>query len=114
MKLRETLNCIKGDYAFRWCFGAALVVILAGLFRGLAQTTNKSASADYSAFKIITDRNIFNPQRHARVNGQERKEANRPATVDSFSLVGTMSYAKGTFAFFDGSSSEYRKVLKPE
>ena len=27
-------------------------------------------------------------------------------------LVGTMTYEKGTFAFFDGSSSEYRKALK--
>jgi len=32
--------------------------------------------------------------------------------ADAFSLVGTMSYAKGTFAFFDGTSSEYRKALQ--
>jgi hypothetical protein len=32
--------------------------------------------------------------------------------VDSFGLVGTMSYEKGPFAFFDGTSSEYRKALK--
>jgi hypothetical protein len=34
--------------------------------------------------------------------------------VDSFSLVGTMSYDKGWLAFFDGTSSDYRKVLKRE
>src|SRR6185295_4698756 len=34
--------------------------------------------------------------------------------TDSFALVGTMSYEKGFFAFFDGSSSEYRKVAKEE
>jgi hypothetical protein len=28
--------------------------------------------------------------------------------------VGTLSYEKGDFAFFEGSSSEYRKVLKPD
>ena len=33
--------------------------------------------------------------------------------TDEFTLVGTMSYAKGKFAFFDGSSSDYRKVLAP-
>jgi hypothetical protein len=32
--------------------------------------------------------------------------------TESFSLVGTMSYEKGTFAFFDGTSAGYRKVLK--
>ena len=34
--------------------------------------------------------------------------------VDSFSFVGTMSYAKGTFAFFDGTSPDFRKVLELE
>jgi hypothetical protein len=28
-------------------------------------------------------------------------------------LLGTLSYEKGSFAFFEGTSSEYRKVLKP-
>jgi hypothetical protein len=32
--------------------------------------------------------------------------------VDSLTLVGTMSYEKGSFAFFDGTSSEYKKALK--
>jgi hypothetical protein len=40
-------------------------------------------------------------------------ERGRPQPVaDAFSLVGTMSYAKGTFAFFDGTTSEYRKVVE--
>jgi hypothetical protein len=34
--------------------------------------------------------------------------------VDSFTLVGTLSYEKGKFAIFDGSSSEFRRTLKPE
>jgi hypothetical protein len=33
--------------------------------------------------------------------------------VDYFSLVGTMSYGKARYAFFDGNSSEFRKTLKP-
>lgn len=33
-------------------------------------------------------------------------------TVESFSLVGVMSYDKGTFAFFDGTSSQYTKAVK--
>ncbi len=36
----------------------------------------------------------------------------KPKNVDSLTLVGTMSYEKGTFAFFDGTSAEYKKALK--
>jgi len=32
--------------------------------------------------------------------------------VDAFQLVGTMSYEKGTFAFFDGSNADYQKALE--
>jgi len=32
--------------------------------------------------------------------------------ADAFSLVGTMKYAKGTFAFFDGTTSAYRKAVQ--
>src|SRR5262249_21126048 len=36
-----------------------------------------------------------------------------PKPVESISLKGTMSYyGKGPFAFFDSTSSEYRKVIK--
>ena len=35
-----------------------------------------------------------------------------PKSVDSLTLVGIMSYEKGTFAFFDGTSSDYKKALK--
>ena len=34
--------------------------------------------------------------------------------IDFFVLVGTMSYEKGFFAFFDGSHSDYKRVLKRE
>lgn len=65
---------------------------------------------DFASFKIITDRNIFSPSR--TTPSAARSETPRQPKVDSFSLVGTMSYEKGDFAFFDGSGSEYRKVLK--
>ena len=72
---------------------------------------NRPAPVDYSSFKIVTDRNIFNPNRSSRSYRSEPREYRRPARVESFSLVGTMIYEKGTFAFFDGSSSAYRKAL---
>jgi hypothetical protein len=80
-----------------------------------AARTNANSSAerrptkpDYSAFKLITERNVFDPNRVPHRPGAQP----RPRTVDSFSLVGVMSYDKGTFAFFDGSNSDFRKALK--
>ena len=74
-----------------------------------------STRLDSSSFRIISERNIFNPNRSPRYAPRptERREYRRPNRVDSFSLVGTMSYEKGQFAFFDGSSYEFHKTLKP-
>lgn len=64
---------------------------------------------DYSAFKLVAERNIFDPNRTPHSAGP----AVQAKTTDSFSLVGTLSYSKGDFAFFDGTSADYKKVLKP-
>jgi hypothetical protein len=66
------------------------------------------APVSFDSFRLVVDRNIFDPNRTRRGSfGPVRA----PRAVDSFSLVGTMSYGKGTFAFFDGSSPAYRKAL---
>ena len=77
----------------------------------LAETNNSPVVLDYAAFKIIVDRNIFDPNRFPRGPGMPifRRP---PRSIDSLTLVGTMSYEKGTFAFFDGTSFEYKKALK--
>lgn len=64
---------------------------------------------DFSNFRIVADRNIFNPNRRYSRPGESQP---KPKQVDSFGLVGVMSYEKGTFAFFDGSTSDFKKVLK--
>ncbi|HQL77904.1 MAG TPA: hypothetical protein PLU91_06875 [Verrucomicrobiota bacterium] len=74
-------------------------------------TNSAPPSLEYSAFKVIVDRNIFDPNRYPRRAGEPRARP-VPKTVDSVTLVGTMSYEKGWFAFFDGSSSEFKKALK--
>lgn len=63
-------------------------------------------SATYEAFRLITDRNIFNPNRSGR---RERVVEERAPRTDTITLVGTMDYDKGVFAFFDGSDPTYRK-----
>jgi hypothetical protein len=95
----------------RWELFGVAVVLTVGVAICSAQQSNTQARADYSNFKVITERNIFNPRRYAPT---ERRQKAPAAKVDSFTLVGTMSYEKGPFAFFEGSSSEFRKVLKIE
>jgi hypothetical protein len=70
-----------------------------------------SSRQDDSAFRIVSERNIFNANRSG---GQVRLSTRRPTRVESFALVGTMAYEKGAFAFFEGSSSEFTKVLKTD
>ncbi|HTL17720.1 MAG TPA: hypothetical protein VL793_10815 [Patescibacteria group bacterium] len=77
---------------------------------GPNDTNASPSSLDYSAFRLIVDRNIFDPNRAPRSG----RPSAQPRTTDSFTLVGTMSYEKGIFAFFDGTSSDYKKAVKPE
>jgi hypothetical protein len=84
------------------------------VFSATPETTNSPApvSLDYSSFRIIAEKNIFNSRRYGRSTSSRRES--RPASrVESFALLGTMSYEKGPFAFFESSRSDYQKVLKP-
>jgi hypothetical protein len=98
----------NGHRARILCVTAVLVIARSVAASG--QETNAPSRTDYSFFQIIADRNIFNPDRysHQSRSGRDRREA----PVDAFALVGTMSYQKGQFAFFDGTSAAYRKVLE--
>jgi hypothetical protein len=96
--------------AARW--GGTLMVMAYWMIAapGMAQSSSGAADdTEFARFRIIAERNIFNPNRAgARATRQEERP---PVRVESFALVGTMSYEKGRFAFFDGASSEFRKVL---
>jgi hypothetical protein len=82
-----------------------VMILLTTMLSAAAQSSN---GLDLASFQIIGQRDIFDPTRvpHRRSTG--------PAAhvVDSFSFVGTLSYAKGNFAFFDGTSPDFRKVLE--
>ena len=89
----------------------AAIVIAVGLsaavFSAAAQT---AGGTDFTPFQLIGQRNIFDPNRVPHLRSSYSHSA--PRIVDSFSFVGTMSYAKGTFAFFDGTRPDFRKVLE--
>jgi hypothetical protein len=82
----------------------------AGNPNSVSGTNGGPSSLDYAAFRIVAERNIFDPNRSPR-NGP-RPSGAPPKTNDSFTLVGTMSYEKGDFAFFDGTSTDYKKAVK--
>jgi hypothetical protein len=92
---------------------AILMLLLAAGRLAAAEETNSVSPQDLSAFKIISERNIFNASRSAGRSSRPRPVQERAAKVESFTLVGTMSYEKGRFAFFDGTSTAYRKTVKP-
>jgi hypothetical protein len=78
-----------------------------------AETTNAPLRLDYDSFRVISDRNIFNPNRYARSSTRTTRTETRPAArVEAFTLVGLMAYEKGVFAFFDGTSASYKKTLE--
>ncbi len=79
-----------------------------------ADPTNAPTKTDYAYFKIIPERNIFNPNRYPTHHGASSTAAMPATSTNAFTLVGTMSYEKGTFAFFAGATAEYQKVLQKD
>ena len=76
-------------------------------------TNSPSSAVSLQSFKIITQRNIFDPNRRAGSGERGRRiDPNRLARAEGFSLVGTLIDKRGEFAFFSGSDSKYKKVLK--
>ena len=65
----------------------------------------------YDAFRIVAQRNIFDPNRRARSTTTEAPPE-RPKRTEAFTLLGSIAYEKGDFAFFEGTSSDYRKSVK--
>jgi hypothetical protein len=90
-----------------------LAFALAAGLSAVAQSNSVPGPADYASFsRFVTERNIFDPNRYPH------SSPNRPAyhppvsrSAPAFTLVGTMNYQKGMFAFFDGNNSDLRKVL---
>jgi hypothetical protein len=77
-----------------------------------AHAAPASSGLTLESFQVIPERNIFNPNRSGRNPEREYRREERKVRTESFALVGTLGYEKGYFAFFDGSSSDYRRVLK--
>ena len=71
-----------------------------------ATSADTGSTASFASFRLIGDWNIFDPSRVGRKSNEPP-----PPAGDIISLVGTMQYEKGLFAFFDSPDSDYRKAL---
>ncbi len=92
-----------------WDLGLGVLPVSAG------QATNSISRPDFASFKNIAANNIFNTHRSPGVMPtSERRQTLRSSRTESFALVGTMSYGEGPMAFFEGSKSDYRKMLKSD
>mgnify|MGYP001549677310 CR=1 FL=1 len=92
-----------------------LALALAGGSGARAQSSgNVPGPADYASFsRFITERNIFDPNRvphYTSTRPHVRPRTHSPS-APAFTLVGTMAYEKGLFAFFNGNSDELRQAL---
>jgi hypothetical protein len=97
-----------------------IIVLAVALVVGdvFAQSTRSTAPAatDYAAIsRFVTERNIFDPNRQPHSTSSRttrtRTTRTRSTSAPSFSLVGTMAYEKGYFAFFNGNSDELKRTM---
>jgi hypothetical protein len=94
-----------------------LALALAGASVFAQTNKNIPGPADYPAFsKFVTDRNIFDPSRQphnptTRTRTRTTTRTRTSSSAPAFTLVGTMEYEKGMFAFFSGNSAELKKAL---
>lgn len=101
-----------------WRMLPLVAIAMAGSLPAAGQSTNTPASAPtrmtFDAFRMVSDRNIFNPNRYARSSGRTapRTSSQPAARVESISLVGVLAYDKGYYAFFDGTSSAYKQAIQ--
>ena len=79
--------------------------------KGAAPVVKAAAPAgpSFETYRLIGDRNIFNPNRVGR--SSRSSDAPAPRT-DVISFVGTMQYDKGLFAFFDSPDSKNVRYVK--
>ena len=75
----------------------------------LAATPATAAAAQFEPYRLIVDRNIFNPNRTGRTRSTDEVAAPK---VDQIALVGTMESEQGRVAFFDSADPAHQKIVR--
>jgi hypothetical protein len=90
-----------------------LALVLLGGFSARAQSNSIPGDTDYDKFSaFISARNIFDPARYPHYTPHHTARIQHHSnSAPTFTLVGTMSYEKGNFAFFSGNTDDLKKIL---
>jgi len=104
-QIKTRLMSVQRKVIFGW---------LAVVF-GISLFATVPSSMEFDKFAaFVAQRNIFDPNRSADAAfGQLVQKPLKTVKEPVLMLVGTMSYEKGLFAFFDGDNSDLRKVVTP-
>ena len=95
---------------------AALAATAASKPTATKAATAKPTKADdgFKPFAVITQQNIFNTHRNLPSSPPTpaAPKPPRPPKVEALALLGTMSSVRGAVAFFDGTSTAFRKAAQ--
>lgn len=89
----------------------AWLVIIGAASAAMQRAAGAGAAADPGPFPLIGQRNIFSAERSSRSSRVSTPP--RAARVETCTLVGTLLYDQGCYAFFDSSHPDLPKVLEP-
>lgn len=64
-----------------------------------------------SLLQLLRERNIFNPNRRGPVREDRERTPEPEPQRESFQLIGALTTPEQQLAFFDGSNSDYRRVI---
>jgi hypothetical protein len=91
-------------------------MLLPGVLLSLAAMTAGAAEEEtrptgtWEDYRLIIQRNVFDPERRKPVVEQPKPEETPRPVVDEILLVGTLLTDRETYAFFEGSQPDYRTV----
>ena len=79
--------------------GLLMALFWTASLKGAEEGAVPAQGRDFPAFKLIYERNIFNPNRRPLSVRAAESEPVKPAKIERFSLIGTLIYEDGSFAF---------------
>ena len=88
---------------------AALYLMLFIPFQGYTDNGNSSSPPDFSEFRIILERNIFDPGRTPGY-GNAARSRERPPETERLYLKGVLIQKGAALAFFEGTKAAYNAI----
>lgn len=76
-----------------------------------AQEKKPTTGVEYNSFRIVWEKNIFNPNRLSRASREIVKDPTPVKEADTISLTGSLLYEKESYAFFSGNRPEYQAAV---